>query len=199
MTDAKAEKQTLRATVLAARDAIPVDVRTEAAARVCSAIRAAQAYQRARAVLAYASFGGELPTDALLKHALSDGKILVLPRVDKAAGCLRLHLVRRLDDLVAGGWGIREPQSDSTTVPSMEVDLIVVPGVAFDRAGFRIGYGGGYYDKLLPLAKPETTRVSGVFDCQIVDAVPNEIHDQRVDLIITPTQKILIAHDRQTH
>ena len=66
-----------------------------------------------------------------------------------------------------------------------------------DRAGFRIGYGKGFYDKLLSLVNPASTRLSAAFDCQIVDAVPNEAHDQRVDIIITPTQKILISHDRK--
>ena len=88
-----------------------------------------------------------------------------------------------------------EEQSGLIIAPD-QLDLIIVPGVAFDRAGFRIGYGKGFYDKLLSAAKPATTRLSAAFDCQIIDAVPNEAHDQRVDIIITPTQKILISHDR---
>lgn len=198
MIDTKTEKKALRTKVLAARDAMSVEERARAAAVVCDAVCASQAYAQANVILAYASFGTELQTQTLLERILVDKKILILPRVDKAVGCLQLHHMARLDELVVGVWGIREPPVDALIVPVADIELIVVPGVAFDRAGFRIGYGGGYYDKLLPTANPATARLSGTFDCQIVDAVPNEIHDQRVDVIFTPTQKIFIAHDRKT-
>ena len=122
-----------------------------------------------------------------------------MPRVDKETQQLQLHRVHQLDELVAGGWDIREPHADAKIVTPNELDFILVPGVAFDRAGFRIGYGKGFYDKLLFAVSPASTRLSAAFDCQIVDAVPNEAHDQRVDIIITPTQKILISHDRKNH
>jgi 5-formyltetrahydrofolate cyclo-ligase len=130
---------------------------------------------------------------------LADKKILVMPRVDKDTQQLQLHCVNHLDELVAGGWDIREPHADAELVLPNEIDFILVPGVAFDSAGFRIGYGKGFYDKLLSSINPISTRLSAAFDCQIIDAVPNEAHDQRVDIIITPTQKILISHDRKNH
>jgi 5-formyltetrahydrofolate cyclo-ligase len=204
MNDFGAEKKVIRANVLAARDAMAADVRAIASTRVCDAIIASTPYQNAAIILAYINFGTELSTESVINHALANGKTLVLPRVDKETQQLQLHRVHRLDDLITGGWGIREPRADAEIISPNEIDFILVPGVAFDHAGFRIGYGKGFYDKLLspvnPLSvDPISTRLSAAFDCQIIDAVPNEAHDQRVDIIITPTQKILISHDRKNH
>lgn len=156
-------------------------------------------YTRASLILAFASFGSELNTQSLLRRVISDGKTLVLPRVNKTTQQLQLHRIKALDALIPGTWGILEPHPDAIVFDLADIELIIVPGVAFDRAGYRIGYGKGFYDKLLSAANPATTRLSAAFDCQIVDAVPNEAHDQRVDIIITPTQKILISHDRKNH
>ena len=199
MNDLQMEKKAIRASVLHARDAMPPDQRARESIKMCESIIASTPYQRATTVLAYASFGSEFDTSFLLQRVLADKKNLVMPRVDKETQQLQLHRVHHLDELVAGGWDIREPHADAKIVTPNELDFILVPGVAFDRAGFRIGYGKGFYDKLLASSSPASTRLSAAFDCQIVDAVPNEAHDQRVDIIITPTQKILISHDRKNN
>ena len=193
MNDCGLTKKTIRANVLAARDTMPLDERERAAVKVIDAIIASTPYGEAKTILAYAHFGSELNTQALLERILADGKKLVLPRVDKASQQLQLHFVADLNELIAGTWGIREPDANAEVIAADQLDLILVPGVAFDRAGFRIGYGKGFYDKLLAKVNPLSTRLSAAFDCQIIDAVPNEAHDQRVDIIVTPTQKILIS------
>ena len=193
----QAEKKVIRANVLRARDAMPPDQRVRESIKMCETIIASTPYQRATCVLAYASFGSEWDTSLLLQRVLTDNKYLLMPRVDKDAQQLQLHRVNHLDELVAGTWDILEPHAQAEIVMPNKIDLIIVPGVAFDSAGFRIGYGKGFYDKLLVAVNPASTRLSAAFDCQIIDAVPNEAHDQRVDIIITPTQKILISHDRK--
>jgi 5-formyltetrahydrofolate cyclo-ligase len=199
MNDFSAEKKAIRTNVLAARDAMATDARAIASNRVCDGIIASTPYQSAATILAYMSFGTELNTENLINHALAHGKILVLPRVDKQTRQLQLYRVHHLDELIEGVWNIREPRMDAEIVAPKDIDFILVPGVAFDSAGFRIGYGKGFYDKLLLAVNPVSTRLSAAFDCQIIDVVPNEAHDQRVDIIITPTQKILISHDRKNH
>jgi 5-formyltetrahydrofolate cyclo-ligase len=197
MNKLQAEKKAIRASVLNARDAMPPDQRARESMKMCELIIASTPYQRATTVLAYASFGGEFDTSFLLQRVLTDKKNLVMPRIDNDMQRLQLHRVNHLNELVAGGWGIREPHAEAKIVMPNEIDFILVPGVAFDSAGFRIGYGKGFYDKLLSSVSLASTRLSAAFDCQIIDAVPNEAHDQRVDIIITPTQKILISHDRK--
>ena len=199
MNNPQAEKKAIRIQAIAARDAMPLDQRAAGASRVCEAIIASTPYKKSTTVLAYASFGSELDTARLIERTLADKKNLVMPRVDKASQRLQLHRVRQLDELVVGVWGIREPSAALEIVLPDAIDLVIVPGVVFDRAGYRIGYGKGFYDKLLSVVNPASTRLSAAFECQIIDAVPNEAHDQRVDIIITPTQKILISHDRKNH
>lgn len=196
MSNLVLEKKALRSSVISSRDALPAREREQASERVCEDISSMTPYLRASSILAFASFGSELNTQSLLRRVISDGKNLILPRVNKATQQLQLHRIKALNALIPGIWGILEPHADAIVFDLADIELIIVPGVAFDRAGFRIGYGKGFYDKLLSAANPATTRLSAAFDCQIVDAVPNDAHDERVDLIITPTQKILISHDR---
>jgi 5-formyltetrahydrofolate cyclo-ligase len=199
MNELQTEKKAIRTSVLNARDAMSMDQRVRESIKMCESIITSTPYQRATNVLAYASFGSEFDTSFLLQRVLTDKKNLVMPRVDKDMQQLQLHQVNHLDELIAGVWDIREPHADAKIILPNNIDFILVPGVAFDSAGFRIGYGKGFYDKLLHSVNPISTRLSAAFDCQIVDAVPNEIHDERVDIIITPTQKILISHDRKNH
>lgn len=196
---AREEKKAIRTRVLAARDALAADTRARFAESVSASVLSSAQFEHANTVLAYVSFGSELSTDAILQRTLAEGKSLVLPRVAKGVAQLQLHRVDALDQLVDGVWGIREPRHDAPAMRLEDIDFILVPGVAFDLAGFRIGYGGGYYDRLLAAANPATVRLSVAFDCQLIGAVPNETHDERVDIIITNQQTTLIEHDRKNH
>ncbi len=140
--------------------------------------------------MAYCSFGSELDTSRLVADVCAAGKTLVLPRVDRQSGTLALFAVRDPNaDLVANGWGIREPRPDVCEPASASrLDFALVPGIAFDASGGRLGYGKGYYDKLFHECKrggamPFT--VAGAFDVQIVDEVPMEAHDVPIGLVIT--------------
>ncbi|MFN5191723.1 MAG: 5-formyltetrahydrofolate cyclo-ligase, partial [Burkholderiales bacterium] len=87
-------------------------------------------------------------------------------------------------------WGIREPLASCAAVQLDIVDLLLVPGVAFDRRGHRLGYGKGYYDRLLPARRPAALLAALAFDCQLVDEVPVSEHDVSIDLLITPSQQL---------
>jgi 5-formyltetrahydrofolate cyclo-ligase len=179
-------KAALRRAVLRRRDALPVGERALLGARIVAAILDLPTYQNADAVLAYASFGTELQTDELLRRVLDDGKALVLPRVER--GGLGLYEVRDLAmDLAPGTWGIREPRPDRCPPADLGgMGFALIPGVAFDRRARRLGYGGGFYDRLLAGGLPEGTPfVSGAFEVQIVDEVPTDPHDAPVDLVVT--------------
>jgi len=176
----------MREAVLRRRSALPEGERIILGARVMDRILQLAAYRRSEVVLAYASFGTELPTDPFLRRVLADGKILLLPRVAREG--LDLHEVRDLDgDLAPGKWGIREPVPNSCPlVHPTDVDFALVPGVAFDGMGRRLGYGGGFYDRLLSGAMPEgTPLVSGAFEVQMVDEVPVDPRDVTVDAVFT--------------
>ncbi|CAN5527427.1 5-formyltetrahydrofolate cyclo-ligase [soil metagenome] len=145
-------------------------------------------YRRSGVVLAYVGFGSELQTDAFVRSVLDGGKMLLLPRVNREERRLNLYEVKDpAQDLEAGTWGIREPSPD--LCPRAEpaaLDFALVPGVAFDARGARLGYGGGYYDTLLAgSTKSRPSLVAAAFELQVVDEVPLEEHDVRVDLIVT--------------
>jgi 5,10-methenyltetrahydrofolate synthetase len=187
-------KAALRRAVLLSRDALPGGERALLSARIVTTILDLPTYQEADFVLAYASFGTELQTDELLRRVLADGKTLVLPRVER--GGLGLYEVRNLaGDLVPGTWGIREPEPDRCPrADAGGVGFALIPGVAFDRRARRLGYGGGFYDRLLAGGLPEgTPLVSGAFEVQILDEVPMDPHDAPVDVVVT--EKEVYARD----
>ncbi|WP_435016049.1 5-formyltetrahydrofolate cyclo-ligase [Tundrisphaera sp. TA3] len=137
----------------------------------------------ARSVLIYAGvFGDEIDTRRFPRSLLSLGKTAVYPTVDREARRLRLFAVEDEGrDLVTSPYGIPEPRAGCREVEPAEVDWVLVPGVAFDDRGFRLGRGGGYYDRLLPLLRPEVPRWALILTPQRVDRVPTEPHDQALD------------------
>lgn len=184
-------KAALRREILTRLDAVdPVD-RARRSASALARVAALESFRRARAVLAYASFGSELDTRPFLRQLLDGGRMLVLPRIERAARRLTLHQIRDLDaDLRPGVWGILEPEPDRCRpVASGEIEFVLVPGVVFDRAGGRIGHGGGYYDRLLQAwPAPVPPLVAAAFEVQVVPAVPVLPTDRRVDLVVTESR-----------
>jgi 5-formyltetrahydrofolate cyclo-ligase len=178
----------LREEVLGRRGALDAPSRVRLSRSIVAGIVGLEAYRRSEVVLAYAGFGSEMRTDGFLRHVLDGGKTLVLPRVNREKGTLDLYEVgdpRR--DLRPGAWGIREPLPEpGRRVSPDDLAFVLVPGVAFDPTGGRLGYGGGYYDKLLAGRDPaRTVLVAGAFEVQMVEEVPLEAHDARVDAIFT--------------
>lgn len=184
-------KKALRASIIARRNALEASMRREHSARILERLLLLPDTREATVVAAYASFGSEFDTSGFLENALAAGKQLLLPRIDKAEHRLELRQVNDLDSgLVAGVWGIREPGGDCMLRVAADVDFILVPGVAFTAAGERLGYGGGYYDRLLTELRPQVPRTAGAFSLQVVDALPTGERDQRVHLIVTELQTL---------
>ena len=179
-------KADLRVEVLRRRDALPEGERASSSGHILTEVLGLPSYEGSGVVLAYASFGSEPTTDGFLRRVLEDGKALLLPRVGRDG--LRLYEVRDVvRDLAPGTWGIREPVPNRcASVNLEEVNFALIPGVAFDRGGRRLGYGGGFYDRLLRDELPGgTPLVSGAFEVQIVDEVPVDWHDVPVDAVVT--------------
>jgi 5-formyltetrahydrofolate cyclo-ligase len=102
---------------------------------------------------------------------------------------LDLHAVVDIGHDIAPGYrGIPEPAATLPRIESEAIDWVLIPGVAFDLTGRRLGYGGGFYDRLLPLLRPDAPRIAGVFDLQIVERVPATAHDLTVDLMVTESR-----------
>jgi 5-formyltetrahydrofolate cyclo-ligase len=179
-----AAKQDLRQQLLRRRAAIAEADRAAAAAAVQRQVVDSSEWRRAGAVLAYAANGSELSTEALLIKGLELGKRVILPRVN-ADGELALHAVDYLGQLVPGYRQIREPHPGLPRVGIEEVDLALIPGVGFDRHGGRLGYGGGYYDRLLADCAWRCPIWGVAFECQVLDRLPTEDHDRPVAAVVT--------------
>ena len=179
-------KRSVRERALAARDALPVAARAAASERIAAAIAALPSFAAARTLLVTLPFRSEWDTRLVVARALDAGKTVVSPRVDPPARMLTLHRIGDLARDVAPGYrNIPEPLAHCPAVAAADIDWVLVPGVAFDAAGRRLGYGGGYYDRLLPLLPARAPRIAGAFEAQMVDAVPFGPHDLIVDAIVT--------------
>jgi 5-formyltetrahydrofolate cyclo-ligase len=187
-------KRGLRARILRERDATPTENRATASASIAASLLARVDFASSKTVLLTLPFGSEWDTRALLHAALARGKTVALPRVNRATGVLDICAITRLEHDAAPGYrGIPEPGAHCELLGVASIDWVLVPGVAFDRAGHRIGYGGGHYDKLLPLLRADAHRVAGAFELQLVDHVPAAPHDVGVDAVVTEARSISIA------
>ncbi len=181
------EKSRLRQAVLQRRDAIAVMEQHRRSQALCQRVAGLHWWAQARVVMATAAMGSEPATGELLEATLAQGKILVLPRVQRGEKCLELYEVRDLAlDLQPGVWGIHEPNpARCPRISLAQLDFILVPGVAFDATCARLGYGAGYYDRMLARKECNAHTVAMAFEEQLVAQVPMSAHDQRVELLLT--------------
>ena len=180
------DKARLRREMTARRDALPEAERERIAEALTRELLALPEYAAARSVLATMSIGSEWPTRAFLDRARADGKSIVLPRLTPPPRRLELHAVPDLDrSLIQGVWNIPEPDAARTPRKELaDVDFAVVPALAADRAGYRLGYGAGYFDGLLAGRGARPFCVTALPAAFVVEKVPHEPHDVAVDLVL---------------
>jgi 5-formyltetrahydrofolate cyclo-ligase len=147
-----------------------------------------ESFKSAASVLIYVSARSEVRTHNLLPIALRSGKTVVVPYC--LPDQLKLFRLERMDELSPGTWGILEPTMELRALPDRafdvrKVNFFCLPGVAFTRNGGRLGYGKAYFDRLLRHAAPDAVLAGLAFECQLVDEMPMEPHDVRLDLVIT--------------
>lgn len=187
------QKRRIRQETLARRDAMSAAARTAASQAIASRISGLDAVQGARALLGFASVGSEVQLDPLLRAAIDRGVGVFLPWIERfSPPDLQMSRVVDLErDLVPARMGIREPDPQRRRPGRVDrLDVVVAPGVAFDASGTRLGYGAGFYDRLLTRLRPTTPIVAVAFDTQIVDTLPRHAHDVPVDAIVTQTRTI---------
>jgi 5-formyltetrahydrofolate cyclo-ligase len=179
-------KEKIRKQVLDARFKLTPEQRRVRSAEIEAKLFGLPEYRAASVVLFYASFQSEVETHHMIRRALSEGKRVVLPRV-KGKQLELLEIANFDRDVSPGAWGIPEPES-GRQADLKDIGLIVVPGAAFDEKGNRIGYGAGFYDRLLPFYKGRTVALA--FELQIVPEAPSDLHDIPMQKIITEKRVI---------
>ena len=185
-------KQSIRKRILSLREQLPAEVRAAQNTAITERLLVLPEYQRAGTVLGYMNFGSEFASELWIAKVLNEGKRLALPRVNKDTGMLDLYWVDDTDtQLQAGSWGIREPLVERCEKLNNinEVEFALLPGIAFSREGARLGYGGGFYDKLLACGTVPAL-VVGAYGLQIVTQIPQEETDVSIGRIVTEAEII---------
>jgi 5-formyltetrahydrofolate cyclo-ligase len=195
-TGMKEAKRALRREALARRDTLTAEEIAASSERIAARAWALPALQEAEVVLLFASIRSEVRTEALIRRCLENGQDVALPKVRSEERRLDLYLVTDLErDLRPGVWNIPEPDPDRCPeVMPRDLDFVFTPGLAFDLRGNRLGYGGGFYDKLLAQVRrdlwPEAVAALA-FEVQLVSDIPHKPKDIPVPQIVTEARLIL--------
>jgi len=185
-------KKTLREGLLKKRDGITPEKKKEKEAAIRQRLYASADFKRAKGILFYASFRSEADTAVCIAHALKLKKEVILPRVESKKRMLRLFAINNISEIESGYMGIPEPVAKKSGERDLnDIDVVIVPGAGFDEKGNRLGYGAGYYDKLLSGHEKHITTIALAFEEQIVRGeIPAEPHDVKMDKIITEKRTI---------
>jgi 5-formyltetrahydrofolate cyclo-ligase len=189
-TGIQAAKAALRDHIRAALERISPAVRAVESIELCERLK--PQLQSARTILFFAPLPSEPDLWPLLEESAPAGKAVALPWFDPVTRTYRARRVEDpADEIVAGKFGVREPASSCAAIPLEGFDLVLVPGIAFDLSGNRLGRGQGFYDRLLE-------KISGVkcgvgYDFQLLEKIPAEPHDAKVDFVLTPSRCVKSA------
>lgn len=174
-------KNAIRKRILNRRDALSLDAIAALSGEVTARFLDSAPFAAATTLALYCAIRSEVTTTAIFSAAVKAGKRVLYPRT--TGDTLEFVAVESLEALVASRYGIHEPQSGASILLP-EIDLIVLPGVAFDQEGIRLGYGMGCYDRALAEAD-RPTLVGLAYDFQVVPALPREKHDVPVNIVVT--------------
>ncbi|HDN96024.1 MAG TPA: 5-formyltetrahydrofolate cyclo-ligase [Thermoplasmatales archaeon] len=188
MTYSGLNKEELRKEIKSKRDRLSTYEILKRSNEILAKLKELDDFINSKVIACYISFGSEVYTHGLIKEYVNKKDILV-PVVDKKDKALLLSHLKDWKELDSGTYGILEPKNDFLRVRSYnEVELVIVPGIVFDEKGNRIGYGGGYYDRLLK--RIDAKKIALAYDFQVMERIPNEEHDVRMDMIITEKRVI---------
>ena len=190
--DVMFQRGELRRRMLEQRGQLGVEQRSEMERALLQRLCALPAIQKAGVFFGYCSYRSEVGTGELINQLLRLGKTVCVPLCHPAD--MSMAAVRINDphmDLLPGYKGIPEPRpqlASRQSIAATSLEVVIIPGVVFDRRGYRLGYGGGYYDRFLALQAPQALRIGLAFDLQLVDHLPNADHDVPMDLLVTERQ-----------
>jgi len=199
--DLAAEKRVLRRAMREQREALDAEQRVALTVTAIERLLSLPAFEQleGRTVAGYVAAGGEISPAGALAYVTDSGGIVALPRVSDAAPRLRFHRMLPGTRLRTGRFGLSEPPETAPEIGAGELAVMIVPGLAFDAAGRRVGFGGGYYDGVIEEARAGGAAIIGfAYDFQILDRCPAGADDRSVDVVVTDARTIDVTASRET-
>ena len=185
-------KTAIRKTIIRKRETLSDTERNEKSLTIAQRLFELDEFEKSKAVLCFLSLSHEVQTDMMIRESFRLDKEVFVPLINGKQGGLQIARVRSLDtEFVVGDYGVREPAPEVREIvsPSL-IDFVITPGLAFDVYGNRIGYGGGYYDKLLKELSRNVIQIGIGYDFQVRDFVPHSDLDKSVQFVITETKTL---------
>lgn len=189
--DIRFAKKQLRTLILQKRDALPKDEWAKKSKEILNNLISLKEIAVSKNIFIFINFRSEVDTKPIIEFFLSIDKNVIVPYTDIENKRLKLFYLNSFDELREGSYGILEPDpAIAKEVDLKDVDLVIIPGSVFDKTGGRMGYGGGFYDRLLPNLRSDVKILAIAFELQIVDEVPMGYYDRRVNIIVTEERVI---------
>ena len=192
-------KQTLKQQILEKRTSLSKEEIGEKSNKIKNNLFSLKEFNEAENIMLYASFNTEADTQKIIKELLAKKeKTIVVPYVIKRDFRLHLSELKNINELEPKTFGILEPKEMYIREfnPDM-LDLVIVPGIVFDKKGHRIGYGYGYYDRFLKAIRKETVKIGLAFDFQLIESIPEEEHDVPMNIVVTDKEIIPIKQQQR--
>ena len=184
------DKKEIRKNMISKRDNILKEEKEIMDKNIILKLKESEYYKKSKNIFIYLGFGSEIDTMSYIQEFINEGKHIFIPRTDIKTKKMEAVEITSLEGLKENKYGILEPDDSKEEFYKNNLDLIILPGVAFDLVGKRIGYGGGYYDRYLENIDKKIMKVALIYDFQLLENVPAEEHDIKADYIITETMSI---------
>lgn len=179
------DKSSIRKKIISERDKIDIKEKRYKDNKIKEKLMETKYYKECEKIFIYIGFGSEINTYEYIQDFFKDNKRIFVPRTNIKNKTMEAVEINDLNNLEKNKYGILEPSLDKEQIDKNEIELIILPGVAFDKVGGRIGYGGGYYDKFLKNVSSKAIKVALAYDLQVLDKIPMEEHDIKYDYLIT--------------
>lgn len=184
-------KKFLRKEMICKRDCLNIEEKKLMDKTIKEYLINLEVFKNAKNIFIYISYGSEIDTYSYIKEFLNMDKNIYVPKTDMRERIMEAVKIEYLENLKKSKYGILEPDSFENKIDKDKIDLVILPGVVFDRRGGRIGYGGGYYDKYLKDMNKDIPKIALCYEFQLIDEVPSEPHDIKADFIITENKVII--------
>ncbi len=179
-------KKALRNEIIERRKQISIEVRSSAPRIILEQLKRMPEFTEANVISSFVSFRDELEMSDINQWILNNNKTLLLPYIDSEQKKMLFYKVSDLASLIRNDYGISEPNpAVHEYIDAQSVECVITPGVAFDKKGYRLGYGGGFYDRFFSSIKKTTPRIGVAFEVQFIDVLPTEAYDQPIHCLIT--------------